>query len=186
MKSRATQHELYNKTTELWCCRNNKATKTTHPSLCLTCGQVPLLLWPHAAALLYRVSLLPQSHHQPLAAPSCRFPSRWLLLGDHQADFSFVCMQTQTVRPELLFLLFFKLCTFMLYLESCCVFERITLLESEWGANSFITQTPWAEAWGPTLLYVDKYTYELFVQTCCVKQLHWSVPVVADFLGHLH
>lgn len=66
------------------------------------------------SALLYRISPLPHFYHQTPALPLCSFPSCWLLLGDCQADSGFLCMQTQTVQPQLTFFCIFKLCAMSL------------------------------------------------------------------------
>lgn len=63
------------------------------------------------SALLHHISPLPHFYHQPLVLPLCRFPSCSLLLGDRQADSSFLCVQTQNVEPQLTFYLAFKLRT---------------------------------------------------------------------------
>lgn len=101
-----------------------KKNKNTNPSPTLTWRQVQALLPPHALlfftafphSLTFTINLLPF-----LCALS---PSRWLLLGDCQADSSFLVMQTQTV--QLTFFCISKLCT-VLYLESYYVLEKIPL-----------------------------------------------------------
>lgn len=101
-----------------------KKNKNTNPSPTLTWRQVQALLPPHALlfftafphSLTFTINLLPF-----LCALS---PSRWLLLGDCQADSSFLVMQTQTV--QLTCFCISKLCT-VLYLESYYVLEKIPL-----------------------------------------------------------